>query len=82
MTRQRDYFATSDNLGSYVITLLPVGHYSIKAVATGFKRRTVPEVTLAIGDRLRQDVYVGSLEQSVEVTASSPAPLQADSSSV
>ena len=78
-----DYFATSDNLGSYVITLLPVGHYSIKAVATGFKTWTVPEVTLAIGDRLRQDVRldVGSLEQSVEVTASSPA-LQADSSSV
>jgi hypothetical protein len=49
----------------------------------GFKTWTVPGVTLAIGDRLRQDIQleVGALGQSVEVTASSPA-LQADSSSV
>ena len=78
-----DYPATSDNAGNYTVTLLPVGRYSIKAVAPGFKTGMVPEVTLAIGDRLRQDVQldVGGLEQSVEVTASSPA-LQADSSSV
>ncbi len=78
-----NYSATSDNAGNYVVTLLPVGRYSIKAVATGFKTLTVSEVTLAIGDRLRQNIQleVGGLEQSVEVTASSPA-LQADSSSV
>jgi hypothetical protein len=77
------YTATSDNAGNYVITLLPVGRYSIRAVCSGFKTWTVPEVTLAIGDRLRQDIRleVGGLEQSIEVTAASPA-LQADSSSV
>ena len=78
-----DYTAETDKNGDYLVTLLPVGRYSIKAVASGFKTLTVPEVTLAIGDRLRQDVRLelGALEQSVEVTASSPA-LQTDSSSL
>jgi hypothetical protein len=78
-----DYTTASDKTGDYSITLLPVGRYSIKAVASGFKTWTVPEVTLAIGDRFRQDVRLdlGTLEQSVEVTASSPA-LQTDSSSL
>ncbi|MGC4051194.1 MAG: TonB-dependent receptor [Paludibaculum sp.] len=78
-----DYNGTSDSTGNYLVRLLPPGRYSIKVAASGFKTWTVPEVTLAIGDRLRQDVRleVGSLEQSVEVTASSPV-IQADKSSV
>lgn len=78
-----DYTGTSDNAGNYTVPLLPVGRYSMKAVDSGFKTWTVPQVALAIGDRLRQDVRleVGTLEQAVEVTASSPA-LQTDSSSL
>lgn len=78
-----DFPAVSDSAGDYMVRLLPVGRYSIKAVGTGFKTWNVPEVRLALGDRLRQDIRleVGALEQSIEVTASSPA-LQADSSSV
>ena len=78
-----DYTAVTEKSGDYLVTLLPVGRYSIKAVASGFKTWTVPEVTLAIGDRLRQDarLEIGNLEQSVEVTAASPA-LQTDSSSL
>src|SRR5260370_11401794 len=78
-----DYTTTSDNAGNYTVPLLPVGRYSMKAVAPGFKTWTVPEVALAIGDRLRQDIRldVGALEQSMEVAASSPA-LQTDSSSL
>ncbi len=78
-----DYAAETDKNGDYLVTLLPVGRYSLKALASGFKTLTVPDVTLAIGDRLRQDVRLelGALEQSVEVTASSPA-LQTDSSSL
>ena len=78
-----DYTAVTNNSGEYLVTLLPVGRYSIKAVNSGFKTWRVPEVTLAIGDRLREDVQLelGSLQQSVEVTASSPA-LQTDSSSL
>jgi outer membrane receptor protein involved in Fe transport len=78
-----DYTAVTEKNGDYLVTLLPVGRYSIKAVASGFKTWTVPEVTLAIGDRLRQDarLELGALEQSVEDTAASPA-LQTDSSSL
>jgi outer membrane receptor protein involved in Fe transport len=78
-----DYTSLTDKSGQYVVTSLPVARYSIKAVSPGFKTWTVPEVTLAIGDRLRQDVRLelGALQQSVEVTASSPA-LQTDSSSL
>ena len=78
-----DYPATSDSGGNYTVTLLPVGRYSVTVAHPGFKTWTIPGVTLAIGDRLRQDIQleVGALGQSVEVTASSPA-LQADSSSV
>ncbi len=78
-----DLEAKSDKSGEYSVTQLPVGRYSIKAISPGFKTWTVPSVTLAIGDRLRQDVQLqlGNLEQSVEVTAASPA-LQTDSSSL
>lgn len=78
-----EYTAVSDTTGDYLISLLPVGRYSLRAAASGFKTWTAPEVTLAIGDRLRQDIHleVGALNQSVEVTASSPA-LQSDSSSL
>ena len=78
-----NYSATSDSGGNYMVTLLPVGRYSIRATGVGFKAWTTTGVTLALGDRLRQNIQleVGGLEQSIEVTASSPA-LQADSSSV
>lgn len=78
-----NYRAVSDSSGQYLVTLLPVGRYSIQAVDKGFKSWTVPEVTLSIGDRLREDIHmqVGALTQSVEVTASSPA-LKTDSSSL
>ncbi len=75
--------ATTDNSGNYQVTLLPVGHYGMRVEASGFKTWSVPEVILAIGDRLRQDVHLelGNVGQSVEVSASSPA-LQTDSSSL
>lgn len=78
-----DFTGESNKSGEYVVTQLPIGRYSIRAVLEGFKTWTVPEVTLAIGDRLRQDVrlQLGNLEQSIEVTAASPA-LQTDTSSL
>src|SRR5438067_6425062 len=78
-----EYSATTDSSGNYQVTLLPIGHYGMRAEASGFKAWSVPEVTLAIGDRLRQDVHLelGTVGQSVEVAGSSPA-LQTDSSSL
>src|SRR5947199_2648590 len=78
-----DFATESDKSGEYAISQLPVGRYSMRAISSGFKTWTVPLVTLAIGDRLRQDAQLelGNLEQSVEVTAASPA-LQTESSSL
>jgi len=73
----------SESNGNYVVTLLPIGRYSVKAELTGFKAWNVPEVNLAVGDRLRLDprLEVGQIEQAIEVTAQTPA-LQSDSSSI
>jgi hypothetical protein len=78
-----DSATESDKSGEYAISQLPVGRYSMKVISPGFKSWTVPLVTLGIGDRLRQDVQLqlGNLEQSVEVSAASPA-LQTESSSL
>lgn len=77
------YTAVIVNAGDYLVTLLPVGHCSIRPAAVGFRTWTIPEVALAIGDWLRQDIRLelGPIEQSTELTASSPA-LQSDSSSL
>jgi len=73
----------TDSAGDYTFTLLPVGHYSLRAEQSGFKTWNVPDVALAAGDRLRLDanLAVGGVEQSVDVSAQSPA-LQTDSSTV
>lgn len=75
--------ATTDSGGNWTITLLPIGTYQVKAEKTGFKSGTASNVVLAAGDRLRVDMSLelGSVQQSVEVTAIAPA-LQADSSSI
>ena len=75
--------ATTDNTGNYVFTLLPVGHYSLRAEQSGFKTWNVPDVTLAAGDRVRLDVAfaVGQTEQSIDVSAQAPG-LQTDTSTV
>ena len=77
------YSGTTDGEGNYSFTLLPIGPYTMRAEASGFKTWIVGQVTLAIGDRLRQDIHleVGQVDQSIEVTASSPA-LQSESSSL
>ena len=69
--------------GEYVFTLLPVGRYSLRIEAAGFKTYTVPRVTLAGGDRTRQDVSMeaGVVTQNVEVEGQAPA-LQTDSATV
>lgn len=74
---------TSDSSGSFLVTLLPVGRYRVRAELAGFRTFNVPEVSLALGDRLRLDAHmeVGQIEQSVEVTAQTTA-LQSDSSTV
>jgi outer membrane receptor protein involved in Fe transport len=68
--------------GEYSITTLPVGHYRVKIQLQGFKTWTAPDITLALGDRLRlaASLAVGGVDQTVEVVGQTPA-LRTDSSS-
>src|SRR5260370_10062104 len=60
--------ATSNESGSFLISLLPIGRYSLKAETKGFKVYSVSEVALAEGDRLRLDMHmeVGQVIDSIE----------------
>src|SRR5882757_9852913 len=55
--------------GSYLIPLLPLGHYSISAEATGFKKFTRSGVLVPVGQDIRVDVKleVGEVSQTVDV---------------
>ena len=75
--------ATSNESGSFLLPSLPIGHYSVKAEANGFKGFGVADVALAGGDHMRIDPHmeVGQVSESVQVVAQTPA-LQADTSSL
>lgn len=66
--------AVSNEQGSYEALYLPIGAYKVTAEMAGFKTWTRPPVDLRIGDRLRIDIQleVGSMTESVEVTAQAP----------
>src|SRR3981081_4345838 len=66
---------TTDSSGNYVVTPLPVGHYSVSVEARGFKRSLNEGITLNVQDRLGVNVAleVGQLTETVEVTAATPA---------
>jgi hypothetical protein len=73
----------SNKSGEYTFTLLPVGHYSVTIIASGFEKSITNDLTVEAGDRARNDVHLvlGSESTVVDVTASTPL-LQADSATV
>ena len=75
--------ATTNASGDYQVTLLPVGHYSIKVTATGFKTASTPDLSVESGDRARNDVSLqtGGSSETVTVEATTPL-LQADNATV
>ncbi|HWF92128.1 MAG TPA: carboxypeptidase regulatory-like domain-containing protein, partial [Terriglobales bacterium] len=75
-------FATND-AGQYVAPGLVIGHYSVKAEASGFKSATKSGVVLNVGDRDRLDfaMAVGSISEKVTVEAN-PIAVQADNGEV
>ena len=73
----------SNSSGEYTFTLLPVGHYSVTVIATGFEKSITNDIAVEAGDRARNDVHLalGAETTVVEVSASTPL-LQADSATV
>jgi outer membrane receptor protein involved in Fe transport len=74
---------TTDASGEYVVNLLPIGQYSVRVEATGFKGFTVSNLTLVAGDRTRVDakMEVGATTETITITAEANA-LQTDTSTV
>ena len=66
---------TTNQDGNYVATFLPVGHYSVTAEVTGFKKKTVTGIVLEVKDNRKIDVLlqVGDIATKVEVAAAAAA---------
>lgn len=77
------HIAMTSGVGTYHVTLLPPGHYNIKAEKSGFKVSEQRGITLAIDQTVESDLQltVGSENQSVVVTSAGPL-IQTETSSV
>jgi len=75
--------AQTNDAGQYVVPDLNIGHYSVKAEATGFKAAERSNVVLQVGDRDRLDfqMQVGGTTETVTVE-SNPVKIQTDSGEV
>jgi len=81
-TNLANTFATNDS-GQYVAVDLPVGHYNIKAEASGFKVAEQKGLVLQVGDRTRVDflMALGAASETVTVEAN-VVRVQSDSGEV
>src|SRR6266481_5401280 len=70
---------TNDS-GGYVLPDVQIGHYNVKAEASGFKVAEQKDVVLTVGDRLRVDfpMKVGTSTETITVEANTIA-VQSDS---
>jgi len=68
---------TTDADGNYVATLLDIGHYSVTAEASGFKKVVQTGVELHVNDKLtiNLELQLGDISQEVTVEAN---PLQVE----
>jgi hypothetical protein len=73
----------SNDEGQYVAPDLHIGHYTVRANATGFKVAEQKNVSLAVGDRSRIDfkLQVGSAQETVTVEANTQS-VQTDTGEV
>jgi hypothetical protein len=64
----------SDSQGTYVITPLKIGRYSVSAEGTGFQTEIRQNIVLDVQQNLRLDfqLRVGSVAQTAEVTSEAP----------
>jgi len=73
----------SNTAGEFVAPSLHIGHYLVRAEASGFKPVERKDVVLQVGDRIRLDfnLEVGNATEQVTVEAA-PVAVQSDSSEV
>jgi hypothetical protein len=64
---------TTNETGNYTFALVPVGNYSMKVEQQGFRTEVTREFRVETAAQVRQDfkLEVGSVAESIEVTASS-----------
>jgi hypothetical protein len=74
---------TTNDAGQYVAVDLPIGHYNIKAEASGFKVAEQKGLVLQVGDRTRVDfrLELGAASETVTVEANA-VRVQSDSGEV
>lgn len=74
---------TSDSTGSYLVLSLPVGHYEVRASATGFKTKVETNVSLVVGQQATLNILleIGQVSESVTVFGD-PGVLNLGTSSV
>jgi hypothetical protein len=62
---------TSDNAGNYVAVQLPIGTFTVRASAAGFKEWVQADVVLRVNDNRRIDItiQVGQVTERIEVSA-------------
>jgi len=66
--------AKANEVGNFVVPVLPIGQYRVTASAAGFKSRTVEGFTLRVSDRLRVEITLepGSISEKITITGESP----------
>ena len=66
---------TTDASGTYSAPLIPIGNYSIKVEATGFKTETRTGIVLNVNDDLKINItlQVGAITDTVESEGSRPS---------
>ncbi len=74
---------TTSEAGTYTVTQLQPGHYSVKVEKAGFKSNTQNAITLVIDQTavINSQLTVGSQQEMVEVTSTGPI-IQTEDSSV
>lgn len=72
-----------DEHGEFGFNLLPIGHYSLKVEAVGFKAHSVSDFEIHVGDRARLNVQMamGAATETIEVTGEAAA-LQSENATV
>lgn len=76
--------ASTSTSGEYVISLLPVGRYTVSAQKAGFEPYKLADVVVNVNENARVDVSlsVGKVVQSVSVSASSVAAVETRSATL